>query len=183
MIRGLYIKNADPTVKPRRILIANENTSFTNITNIKHYNKYVKSYQIKEEEIVSSKERTEIIKRIFTQIETSLVENTGGVVIEGFGYFSFYRRPVKKTYRGRLQKKMKAVGGHRYQPIFTPMVDDTGMKYTSMDYTFKEDISKAPYEKLLAGHKYFSHRYSFKQYLTLSPKLLAYRRLIRKNRR
>jgi hypothetical protein len=179
-MRGIRVddKKLNPVKKGFQVFVRTKKSRFARATTQRFYNKYVKDCRIKQEERVTDEERIEIVKRIFGEIKRGLEENDAGVLIKRFGYFSVYMKPIRR-FNGRYYK----FGGYRYYPIFTPFTDDSDLKFVTMDYAFYTSTKKKIKEKLTAGHKYFSHRFSFKTMLSLSPKLLAYRKTIGKNKK
>ncbi len=174
-MKGISFWNVRPDKKRSVILLVNELTPKNKAISQRFYRKYVKDCKIKKDEIVTPKERVEIVDRIFSEIERSVLDNTGGVLIRKFGYFSVYKKHTNRK-RGKLYK----IGGYKHHFVFIPYYDDTDLKFFSMDFSNLRRYRKEIFNRLVAGHVYHCYQHSLKRFLQISEKTLYYRKIMAK---
>ena len=93
-----------------------------------------------------------------------MVDNEGGVLIRGFGYFFNWKVPKKMQYtltsKGRYEQKFNMYGNkHMHLPTFIPSKDMEGW---SMDNTFNRALKTKLSHNLNKGKKYKMFAYTFK---------------------
>lgn len=133
------------------------------ITDMKAYyfyrqevDKIPSSYRIR-----TYREWKKIVKAIWKETSVSLLESTGGVNINGFGYFVNWMCPLKKVVRRFNGEKIVNRGfndhteHHSFHPMFLPqVVYGNPFAEWTMDYKFTDDFKRALYKKLISGQKY-----------------------------
>lgn len=90
-----------------------------------------------------------IIKLFLQKTAKYLIEKPSGVHINKFGYFHVYMIPYERVsrYDGSVQP--------RYKLTFTP-TDYSPFRYWTMDYQFREDLTKKLNKKISQGYKYYN---------------------------
>jgi nucleoid DNA-binding protein len=157
--------------KNRRLLYRNEETPLQRADIYEQYIQYTKDHKVSEKNIVDREDIKVIVDRIFQEIERSWIQNTAGIFLRHFGYFTVLARK-RKT---RVTAKMLTTRGHFYEPIFVPYEDDSDWKYFSMDYSIRRRIKTAIIKRAMNSFKYKNMLYTLKDDLRMSEKLLRYR--------
>jgi len=161
--------------KDKRLVYRNDETSLKRKEIWDNYQQYIKDAKVSPKNILEKNDLYVVVDRLFEEIERSWLENTAGILLRQFGYFTVLasKRKVKATANMIRTKK------HFYYPVFIPFEDDTDWKFFSMDYTIRRRIKTNIIRKAINGFKYKNMLYSLKDYLRMSEKLLRYRDKIR----
>lgn len=115
----------------------------------KFYKARCKARRVTPKDVLNKKQVAEVRKAILKAIKEALLNNTGGVLIKGFGYFCIFRYPEKRKKRITTKQspligneKIWNTGFYRYQPIFTPFNGDSEIKFFAMDFAFHNPFNK-----------------------------------------
>lgn len=138
----------------------------------KAYTEYCKKNNVPaSHRMKGRKELFTIVRVILKHIARHLVDNKGGVMIRGFGYFFIWKIPRKMSYhlktRGqKVVEKFNHGSDHKmFSPIFYPTAGKGGMRGWSMDNKFASQIKDGMKVKIRAGFKYKIYPYSLKKLL------------------
>ena len=140
---------------------------FTNPTRLlnrlsikKLHNKYKKNLPKKHEDL-TYQEVINTNQLILKEVADCLVENTSGVVLDGFGYFSIWRTPDKVKIRNILKGNEGEYHfnphskGYFYLPtLFTDVFQNTILKGWSLDGSFNHKIKSRMSVKIRNGLQY-----------------------------
>lgn len=130
---------------------------------LKRYNKS-KSGLGKGKTLVNREELMKIVHAILKKTADKLVENEGGVLLDGIGYFFVWAIPKRQ---GEISRRfvngneLRYLYNHQTQGyVYTPLLLTNALKRNellqpwSMDYTFSAVIKKKLAVNLKAGKKY-----------------------------
>jgi hypothetical protein len=128
------------------------------------YRNYVKKSHAKNENIVNDKQFRKIHFEIGRSIADGMLNDSGGVFIDGFGYFFVFKYPYRSKLPFRKGKRRQYLvggeNGHRISPVFMPVKSNKGLKFVGMDYSFRKALTRKIYKKYKGGFKYRSYVYS-----------------------
>lgn len=164
---------------------------FTNPTRLlnrvsikKIHNKYKKNLPKKYEEL-TYQEVVNINHLILKEVSNCLVNNTSGVVLDGFGYFSIWRTPEKikvrnlaKDNEGEFYFNPHSKGYFYLPTLFTNVFSNTILKGWSLDGSFNHKIKSQMSTKIKNGLKY-KLLYSLVKSLNLKYRNQQNRKLIK----
>jgi len=102
-------------------------------------------------------EHGKILSRYYELIGEKLVDSTGGVFIEGMGYFGAVIDPKITVVSYFGQEKLlinKQTSGYNYMLTFVPISKDSVLREFVADNSFSKKVKKAFSASLKAGKKY-----------------------------
>lgn len=132
-----------------------ETFSVINYKAFKYYrenNKYRK-----EENTPNYVEHGKILSKFYEKVGEKLVQSTGGVFIEGMGYFTsvMNTKLVFTSYFGQDKLLInKSTGGYTYYLTFIPIGKDSILREFVADNSFSTKVKKKFSEALKNGKKY-----------------------------
>lgn len=105
-----------------------------------------------------------ILSKFYEKVGQKMVEGTGGVFIEGLGYFGAVINPKKniRSYFG--QEKLlinKSTSGYSYSLAFVPISKDNILREYVADNSFSTKVKKAFSQAVKSGKKYSFNFLSF----------------------
>lgn len=133
-------------------------------TEYRKYDKIPKTKKVKGRE-----ELRKVMDCICKHIGEGVVENPGGVVVDGLGYFFVWMPPRKGTYfqkgkEGSTEEYNYHTDHYMYFPTFIPMKPRVKvLNAWTMDKTFHEQVRLGVRDKLKGGAKFRMYAHTLKQ--------------------
>lgn len=131
--------------------------SIVNYDFFKYYNKNSKHRDLNN--IYSFNHLSKVVKDFWSIVGDHMVENSGGVFLDKFGYFCITLNPKKSASIGRNREKY--LDSHtktkNYFITFISSARDTIFNSFTMDRTFNRNIKRKLVENLKKGKKYYNY--------------------------
>ncbi len=109
------------------------------------------------QDVANYVEHGKIISEFYRIAGEKLTEASGGIFLEGLGYFGVIQEMKKKLVHSREDGKLRInskTDNVIYNIAYVPISKDNIFRPWVFDYTFTKKIKKALCEKLKAGKKY-----------------------------
>lgn len=140
-------------VKTYKVTIPTE--SITSVEAFKYHKKRKKSPLVTDIRVYRK-----IVRAIWNEVITGMVEEKDGVCLKGWGYFYIIMNPKRRI--GNMGGK-KFLNPHTNGHLYYPVLDSTLMhrhKFSGwhLDSAFTRRVTRPMAAKLMAGWKYFSNR-------------------------
>lgn len=106
---------------------------------------------------------SKIVRAFYKEIADNMIESSGGVFLEGFGYFVNLMNPKKTVVnmKRKWAKKDLYLNPHTksrvFHPVFLPITYHFKLKLFIMDRMFNRDLKTRLKNKLISKMKYFNH--------------------------
>lgn len=132
--------------------------SATDLEAFRHYKKTSKHRN--KEHIPNHRAYTKFINAFYEKIATKLVESTGGVFLDNFGYFSIVEHPKKQVMKVPYAGVKDYFNFHSDNKVYSPTFFGIGknknlLNFWVMDRTFsRRKVKSQLHRALIAGKKY-----------------------------